>query len=204
MMLRSAKKLEAQEKYYSHQNGQSPLVKNLKASALTKPPVHERLGNVNLKQRWLPIFGTNTSSILPKRRFNNQKNKKQQQGWRNHKNQKMMRMYSAQDRLLRIRNGLKPGPPNNQKIFGQGAQRIRLHRANVVTPMNYQVQVRNNYGAEGAVQRHNIRKSLTPRYQEEIRLVQLQLKFRQHIEFTEPLLITATKVSLNDRFLQQV
>lgn len=61
----SMKKRVAQAIYYGTE-GQSPLARDVSDSDLNKPPVHQRLG---LKQQnRVPVLGTNTAFIGPKRR----------------------------------------------------------------------------------------------------------------------------------------
>lgn len=62
---RSAKKLVAQALYYGTE-GESPLARDVSEDNGYKPPVHQRLG---LKRQYrVPVLGTNTSSIGPKKR----------------------------------------------------------------------------------------------------------------------------------------
>lgn len=63
--MRSRKKLVAQLRYYGS-GGQSPLVREVSVDDLNKAPVHQRLGMK--RQNRVPILGTNTASIGPKRR----------------------------------------------------------------------------------------------------------------------------------------
>lgn len=62
---RSAKKLVAQALYYGTE-GKSPLARDVLDDDFNKPPVHERLGLK--RQNRVPVLGTNTSFIGPKKR----------------------------------------------------------------------------------------------------------------------------------------
>lgn len=66
LKMHSRKKLVAQMKYYGG-GGQSPLIRQVSTFNNNRPPVHQRLGLKTQSNR-VPILGTNTSLIGPKRR----------------------------------------------------------------------------------------------------------------------------------------
>lgn len=138
MQRESHRKKLAQALYYG-QMGQSPLTRNGEGEGLGKQPVHERLGSGPVKLRRVPIFGTNTTSILPKSKFQKitlrNAAQSRQLSVRNFRNQRLARASSIQNRLARIRGGYSTSGVN----ANQTAQKVRLRRA--AQPTNYQIQV---------------------------------------------------------------
>lgn len=105
-------------------------------------------------------------------------------------------MFSAQNRLLRIRNGIPPIKNQNNNVPQN--QRIRLRRATSV-PRNYTVRVKNTEcNFSGPI--HSVKKSLNPHLQNEIRLIQEQHSGGDILDLTEAVMVTATKKTLNQRF----
>jgi len=109
------------QKYYYQNNPEhhSPLMKD------EKPPVHERLG---VKHRFSQMpLGTSTTLILPKRRL-----LRRNDNFREWRQQRLHRFYSAQSRIERIRSQQRPNSI------------IKLRRINNnPTVSNLTVQVKN-------------------------------------------------------------
>lgn len=113
-------------------------------------------------------------------------------GGPNYKYQKMTKLYTAQNRIQRIRNGM-----NNQNLVPQ-TQRIRLRRA-ISVPRNYTVQVQNTPTDFNSF-KHSLKKAMNQRLQNEIKLIQSQHGRTELISFDEPLLVNCTTKTLNQRF----
>lgn len=118
-------------------------------------------------------------------------------GPKNYRNQKVTKMFSAQSRLQRIRNGFVQLNKLNNNL-PQHAQRIRLRRATSV-PKNYTVRVQNTM-SEFNLFKHSIKRELNPRYQSEIHLIQQQHGCGEPLDFSDPILITATAKTTHQRF----
>lgn len=217
MKKRSAKKLVAQALYYGG-NGTSPLVRDVLDDDFNKPPVHQRLG---LKQQnRVKILGTNTAFIGPKKRdfrkiATNRTFKQTGDagfanitqcfinifrvgGHRNQRNQKVTRVFTAQNRLQRIRSGFVPS--NKQNVLQPQVQRIRLRRA-TSAPKNYTVRVPNTVADFNSfTNKHSIKKELNSRFQNEIKIIQQQHGRSEPLDFSEPLVVSSTSKTLHHRF----
>lgn len=130
-LINNNKKQVAQALYYAnHPEHQSPLTRQ------DKGPVHARLGMKAARRRLMPL-GTNTTNVLPKRKYlqvNRHRNNNGLgiQNRRQFKRTNRPRLFSAQNRLERIRSQQagRPGP-------------VKLRRINRITPTNLTVQVQN-------------------------------------------------------------
>lgn len=204
MKQQAHKKQLAQAIYYG-QNGQSPLTRTLDSDGSAKQPVHQRLGLPQFRKRRVPIHGTNTSSVLPKRRqlFKQMplNSNRLRIGGPQNRIQKRSRIYLTQNQLFRSQKGVYTN--NFRGQFNQPFQKIRLFRSGYVpNVMNYQVQVKNG----NVPIKHSIKEQLTSRIQQEIRIIQQQRKPQQNeienYDFDIPLFVAATRIFLNERFSQ--
>lgn len=205
MKQQAHKKQLAQAIYYGNeQHGQSPLTRTFDTMGNTKQPVHERLGMKLLKRR-VPIHGTNTSSVLPKRKqmFKQHLNNNSQQLVSRNGIKKLYRVGTIQNHLLRRRNNFSQPSNFIGQVHHMSNQKIRLRRNNFMSnPPNFQVHVKNTAAVPI---RHNIKSQLNMRLQQEIKLIQSQTQsILQNYDFSEPLSVTATEIPTNDRFSQQL
>ncbi|KAJ8913547.1 hypothetical protein NQ315_017098 [Exocentrus adspersus] len=190
LKLNTQRKQFAQELYYENHKeaGMSPLIRESR-----KQPVHQRLGRKH------PLtLGTNTSSILPKRRLrlpslgsNNLFNKRS-------------RIFSAQQRLNRIRANQREVMASQNSSM---PKRIKLRRTlpHFGGATNLMVEVKNNNAFFNRHQAMNgirrFRQILSPHLQLEIKNIQATHPGHQTIV---PFRVTpaATEIALHQRFAQ--
>ena len=141
-----------------------------------KKPVHARLG----KRRFFRFPNTTTISLPPK---NPRYFKRFQRPSRNF-------TYTAQSRLMRLR----------QDINGLHTQsrKFKLQRNNV-NPTNLVVRVPNKPRVD---MRHSIRAELDPTLQKEIIIIQKNTNQHQEVG-DDPMLVTSTNITVNERFTLQ-
>lgn len=198
MQQSSQKKKVAQELYYSQQGSRSPL---LRANTVdNKAPVHNRLGHNNLLNNVIkkPVIKTQNGNRIKLRRQAIQPDQMIRNNIIRRRNDKLKRTQSVQNRILRIRQNqtqIKQMTQNN-------GQKVRLRRMRQ-GPVNYTVQVLNNPKTRQPV-KHSLAKGLSPKLQEEIRLI--QTKSTQHVEIPSipihPQGTGYTGTTLHERFSQ--
>ncbi|XP_030749539.1 uncharacterized protein LOC115877491 [Sitophilus oryzae] len=182
--LKQNRKKVAQRFYYqNHPVNISPLV-----NENSKAPVHQRLGLKQTRLKRLPL-GTNTASLLPKRR---QIHKNLQNGpntYFNFRGRKLQRTYSAQARLERIRNTQFKKP------------KIKLRRLNTV-PKNLTIELQNNnFSLRNVEDVKKFKMMLDPKIQAEIIEIQNESTGNEILVLpTLRIQPVTTGVSMHDRF----
>lgn len=191
------KKKVAQELYYRQQTSRSPLLRVNTTG--NKPPVHNRLGLnkkiINVNNKFTPTNQIENRTKL--RRHIVQPEQMIRNNIIRRRNDKVRRMQSVQNRILKIRqNNQNPIKQTSQNNAGQ---KIRLRRMRQ-GPVNYTVQVLNTKTKPAF--KHNVTTVLNQKLQEEIRLI--QNKDNNHDEIPSipihPQGTGFTGTTLHDRF----
>ncbi|GJQ67532.1 hypothetical protein Trydic_g8344 [Trypoxylus dichotomus] len=166
MQQSAQKKKVAQDLYYSQQDSRSPLLRV--NTVESKPPVHNRLG------RNKPVTNVNNGlkiktqeNKIKLRKYSLQQDRFVRSNGTK-RNDKIKRIQSAQNRILRIRQSNQN--QGKQISHNYSTQKVRLRRMRQ-GPVNYTVQVLNNKTKLPAF-KHSISNLLNPKLQEEIRLIQ--------------------------------
>ncbi|XP_066259988.1 uncharacterized protein [Euwallacea similis] len=153
-LINNTKKQIAQAKYYEkHPQNESPMTR------AAKGPVHQRLGVKQIRLKRMVPLGTNTSSILPKKKFfGNNRNNSFGPGQNNRT--KLNRLFTVQSRFQKIRT------QQLQRINGIP---IKLRRLTTSPATNLTVEVRNpNYAPLEYTPVQRFKMILNPQIQSEI------------------------------------
>ncbi|XP_066148077.1 uncharacterized protein [Euwallacea fornicatus] len=153
-LINNTKKQIAQAKYYEkYPQNESPMTR------ADKGPVHQRLGLKQIRLKRMVPLGTNTSSILPKKKFfrNNGNNSF---GPNQNNRTKLNRLFTVQSRFQRIRS------QQLQRINGVP---VKLRRLTTSPATNLTVEVRNpNYNCLEYTPVQRFKMILNPEIQSEI------------------------------------
>ncbi|KAK9888909.1 hypothetical protein WA026_001130 [Henosepilachna vigintioctopunctata] len=166
------KKKIAQAHFYDKQIECAPLVCNFQ----DKVPIHNRLGLFNVNKHKVPLFETNTNSFSKNKRIRKYKNR---------------RRYTAQDRLLKIRQ--QQNINRSPMLFTKSFLRRILMGCNI--PSLKMELVKDMKHSE--ISRFKL--CLDHVYQEQIRQIQLSHP-RQIIHGVHPIIPVATNITMNERF----